>query len=273
MGKKKRHNPHHNSARNGQNAKPNVALLEEEESPKAKDTEMPNEGQKKAESDKHPSRIMRFKAWFKAHGRTTDWLIASFTVVLGFVGALQTCTLRNQLTYMRREERPWIKVELAGDKFPDQIVSAGVGRTVTLPLNYTNIGKTPAREVNAVAAVEIVDSAQPPNLPPVNGSITGLVARHVALGFMFPGQKPVVDYVTRSKTLDGKTAVEDPLTDDEQRALNEGRKYLVVWSVANYWDTFGVHHWTAFCDWHFYGQVAVPVNAMSCTRYNDADQD
>lgn len=230
---------------------------------------------KQKESDEPANKRRSFCGWLRYHSAA---IVALFTGILAVVGFLQWRIYSNQLglsgqqfTYMRKNERPWLKVQLPNQSFPPLPPSRDeIGKPVAFTLEYSNVGKTPIKNINAAMFVEIVDHDKEPSLVDPKDGVKGRAFHAVVIGFMFPNDRPEAVPITRIKTIDGQSTQENVLTEDEWQGLHDGTKFFVVWGVANYWDTHGIHHWTSFCDWHSYG--AIQVNGMTCTRYNDADE-
>jgi hypothetical protein len=59
-------------------------------------------------------------AWWRTASDKFAFFVALFTAVLAVVAGLQTCVLKNQLTEMKNEQRPWIGVpRIESRKWPE----------------------------------------------------------------------------------------------------------------------------------------------------------
>jgi hypothetical protein len=185
-------------------------------------------------------------------GNTTDWLLTAFTGLLAAVAILQWSVTDRQLRVMRRDQRPWIKVEM--EKHPIQAGSASLGI-----LHLTNIGKTPAKNIDGRVFVEFLNTDESPHLN-LGGPFSGATS-----GTLFPATGPIDMPIIRVST-GGKVA--EFLTNDVN-AYESGTKYIVIYAKVSYEDTSGIKGWTQFCAFDAAGFGQVP--ARKCTEYNNAD--
>ena len=72
-------------------------------------------------------------------------VVAAFTIFLVIVGGLQLCILRNQLTEMRNEQRPWISI-IPKIESPLTYDADGAAR-IMLKFTLKNVGHLPAQFV------------------------------------------------------------------------------------------------------------------------------
>lgn len=224
---------------------------------------------------------MPLKEWAKAE--IWNGSIAIFTALLFIVGALQTCTLSNQLGYQKKDERPWVTImerptEGSGDAAKITLAYA-VGQPIKIPVQIRNIGKTPARQVVTRLYVEVVNWYSVPHLiRPGEWGMAKKEADSMSLnrmttGVVFSTESPIMLEVNR-ETIDEKgKGHEDPLKVGEFESLRGGKAYVAVYGYALYKDTFGIDHWTTFCDWHdFYpGKEYRYYAARDCAEYNNVD--
>jgi hypothetical protein len=160
---------------------------------------------------------------------------------------------------MRQDQRPWISVELGGTPVPNTEKGTVTFNTVEnqpieIPLRITNVGKTPARRVEAQFFVEIVKNGQIPDLHPKKKADNGYSA-----GIIFPN----IPNPTNASRL-------RPIIRSEMKDLVEGKSYIAAHGRVDYRDVFNIPHWATFCLW-------VPfANAMftshECANYNNVDQ-
>jgi hypothetical protein len=81
---------------------------------------------------------------------------------------------------MRLDTRPWIQV-----KPSDQNPAPQVGKPIAMPLQFVNVGKTPAKRFLAYMFVEVVDIDKSPHLPELEGAEIRSWTR-VQSGILFP---------------------------------------------------------------------------------------
>jgi hypothetical protein len=136
-----------------------------------------------------------------------------------------------------------------------------------MPLQFVNVGKTPAKSLLAYMFVEVVDIDKAPHLPELEGAEMRSWT-FVTSGIVFPSVS--VDGLAKSVKATSNTTSEDlPLTDAEYQRLMDGKAYLAVYAVAHYKDAFNTKHWTTFCGWRSF--KAGNVSANPCVAYNNVD--
>ncbi len=188
------------------------------------------------------------KPWF----RNPDWYMILLTLVTAWI-------FYSQYWAMRLDTRPWIQV-----KPSDQNPVLQVGKPIAMPLQFVNVGKTPAKRFLAYMFVEVVDTDKPPHLPELEGTEIRSWTR-VTSGIVFPS----VSLEGLAKSVKATSGTDLPLTDAEYQRLMRGEAYLAVYAVAYYRDAFNTKHWTTFCGWHSF--TAGNVSAGPCTAYNNVD--
>jgi len=195
----------------------------------------------------------------------TDWCIAAFTLVLTVVAIYQTAVIEGQLETMRIDQRAWLKVGGTPDKPGDDHASWKItsGQPVVYPLRVTNSGKTPAANMDMSVFVEIVDADKEPSLEYVDTPI-GHPHGHATSGIVFPNVDIDQPVIRPSDDAGPRVA-----TDDEVRAVKDGKAYMAVYGIVRYDDVFQRHRWTKFCIW---SALTGTFQAKSCTQYNSADR-
>lgn len=138
-----------------------------------------------------------------------------------------------------------------------------VGVQTIAPIQFINVGKTPAKDLVAYSFVEIVDIDKSPHLLKAEGGNNGPWARTIS-GIVFP--EVVVDGV--AKSLDNQGG-DRPITDAEYQRLMKGQAYLAISGIAYYKDVYNTKHWTTFCGWHSF--AAGHVAAVACVADNTVD--
>ncbi len=176
---------------------------------------------------------------------------------------------------MRQDQRPWIRFDIADPKTTPAVSwDIKVGGPLTAPSRFTNVGKTPAINVEIVALVDIIAKGADPPLPPhgwrnpqKRDNLVGAAIIHS--GTIFPASG-VGQTITRFEIRNG-AIVKKVLSVPEANEIAQGRAYLAIFGIARYSDVFGYPHWTRFCKGSFAnGEEA---NSTSCANFNAVDAD
>jgi hypothetical protein len=177
--------------------------------------------------------------------------------------------LRESHEALKVDQRAWIKVETAGPKslhaatgFYDTDLTIAVGQPLTVPMRISNIGKTPAENVEVALFVGIIDAASEPPLERVDENVTHA---SITTGNIFPWDGIQHDIPRRSS---GDSPPE-PVTGEELDALRSGKAYIAIYGIATYEDVFGTHRWTRFCGWEPLAKGN--FQAKQCVEYNTVD--
>jgi hypothetical protein len=217
------------------------------------------------------------------------------TFVVEFLGLLGLCiyatltcgllreskaTVLEMQRQTRIDERPWIAFTAPSgfDVKNDLPVAFFAGRSLQLPIEFTNYGKTAAVKNRAEIAMSIVPMGQEPVVPDDKQTLSemgenGPSGEHIVavypieitgMGVLDPGAKTDLN-ISRPK-ITSSAAVDDPLTQDEANRLGKGQAYIAVWGRFLYSDIFGVQHVTRFCR-------AIPTRATlpKCANFNYVD--
>lgn len=107
----------------------------------------------------------------------TDWCIAAFTLVLTVVAIYQVVVTNGQLDTMRKDQRPWIKVN-----DPTSGITIATNATVLGTLKLVNSGKTPAKTMEIEVVAQKLDKDEDPVLDYSPGHITA------ATGTLYPNE-------------------------------------------------------------------------------------
>ena len=164
------------------------------------------------------------------------------------MAVIQAFIYSKQLDVIRKDQRPWIRV----------IVSRGndLSNTMRPRITTTNIGKTPAKSINARFFVESVNNGDQPQF---NAPQRG----HLTTGVMFPND-----------TVDSTGVIEYPVPVDQLEKLQSGQLFFVIYAIVDYSDVFDRPHWTKYCN---FVTASTPeertITAKKCTDYNDTDND
>jgi hypothetical protein len=186
----------------------------------------------------------------------TKW-IAIFTFFLAAAAIYQFIILNRQLDTMRKDQRPWLKLDFS-------LNNLAVGQPITATMHIVNNGKTPARVVRGDMAIERVKNGELARLNyplPHSGFTTGLVFPNV----------PVDAPITMVRNSATGTPENDLLMQSELDDFQHLRIFFVVYATVYYKDFFRVDHWTKMC------AVETPINVpgtftgQNCTNYGDID--
>jgi hypothetical protein len=155
---------------------------------------------------------------------------------------------------MRIEQRAWIKIEHVATHFEEN-------RPLIADLTIKNIGKTPAKRVDANFVIKIVKRDDAPDLKLV-GSI------FVAFSGLLNPDGVIPVPVTR---LDKENLL-DPLvlTKDEFVKFKSREAYIVVFGRLTYFDVYGTSHWIDFCAWPHNNRPGT-YSSKECMDYNNVD--
>src|SRR6266404_3165766 len=160
---------------------------------------------------------------------------------------------------MRQDQRPWLSMAFnwpavkAANNQELSVIQFTENQPVTVPLKYSNNGKTAARNIIGGMFVEVVKSGDAPKLDSKNVPPFGFTA-----GVLFPG--PTGETFVIRQGANGKN---DPLTPLEKEDLTSNRAYIAVYGKILYDDIFSVRHWTKFCFWLPLSAAPSSYNAQS----------
>jgi hypothetical protein len=202
----------------------------------------------------------------------TDWVVALFTVVLGFVAYQQFVITDRQLEVMRTDERAWVEAHIAEpppDSHPERPLMA-VGSPIVVPMTIKNVGKTPARGVTvltwvvaepALVPVPLQCIYEPEDCPAIKRKFGILLPNDVVPGTGYRTDRDLGQVVA---------------TSEEAMGYQNYTVYTAVFGVITYRDVFGMSHWTHFCAWHAKPApqgLRASYNTEACAEFNDAGDD
>jgi hypothetical protein len=157
---------------------------------------------------------------------------------------------------MRQDQRAWIKM---APNPKDEKLTLTKGISVKYPIRVTNIGKTPAKNVEVHLVAEILRSTE--------GASLRYKKNHerVVIGILFPSDFDDMDAFLLNPDKPGISDL--PLLQHSQlESLKDGSTYLVIFGTAKFVDVFGTHHWVRFCTWHNFSAQPGTYHAQACTR-------
>ena len=246
-----------------------TALMSGEIIATEKRTETANNTKKQRDTKKGPSVGFRERLHALAERSSlTDWIIALFTFILVGAAIYQFVIMNGQLETMQIDQRAWMKVGAVPDKPGDDHVTWQIasGQPVVYPVRFVNTGKTPATDIDMSVFIEIVDADKGPHLEYVDApDADGHPHARATSGISFPN----ADVNQRISRIGGDGSPRTA-TNDEVKAVNDGKAYLAVYGIIKYDDVFKRHQWTKFCMWM--AQTGT-FQARECTQYNHAGTD
>jgi hypothetical protein len=155
--------------------------------------------------------------------------------------------------------RSWIQInapeDFAGIKEPSSIAN------LEFYGHLSNPGHSPARNILAEAAVEVLSRDKAPSF-----SVLADLGTRSHLAILFPGtyaDHPAVIGII-SHNLDGSVA---QLSNQQRESLKHGQSYLALFGKVRYTDDYGTH-WTQFCWWKAFID---PNQSSTETRYFNSE--
>lgn len=159
----------------------------------------------------------------------------------------QTKSIQDQF---RIDQQAWLRFGLELGS-PASIIS---GKQISINLNISNTGKSPAFGMQAVAIVEKHALNEPPFFAPLSGK------NLFTAGVLFPNDH--FTYSVFSDSIASKADVSD---------WKEGKIYIVIYGFVDYLDMFNVPHSTWFCRPEI-GKAPITLPTRVCAeRYNHAN--
>ena len=161
---------------------------------------------------------------------------------------------------MRQDQRAWLQLGLLED---ESTTTYEPDKPMEIPLKIVNVGKTPALRLVYAAEVEIVPKDQAPTLK--------YSYFHGTNGMVYRDKSIHLTAQTNATNRKQERSDVRPLGRKDYADLSTGRAYVVYFGKVDYWDIFGVKHWTHFCGWKMPVPVGESVPAKKCSDYNGAD--
>jgi hypothetical protein len=213
-----------------------------------------NKAENNAEPDKEPTWPKKFGRWCRHNDGP---VVAAFTGMLVVIAALQACIYTKQLDAFRKDQRPWVKVEIP----PISPITGDNPQIMSPDITIINVGKTPAKFPDAHFFVEKLRAEQEP-------TFKGTEIAHYSTGILFPnspqqfgGPNGIIYY---------------PIDSQDLTPFYNGDIYYILFATANYRDQFGIQHWTKFCIFQSGSRgTNIPqtrvFKSQKCTDYNSTD--
>jgi hypothetical protein len=158
---------------------------------------------------------------------------------------------------MRQDQRAWI-----------EIIDDGIATTLSEPIStkitFTNIGKTPARHVDARFVATLFK-----NNVPLNFANKKAIIQEVFTGILWPDKPHTLDVWSTKFMGVGEQPQDLVIESGDFGNLQDDLIYAVLYGQVSYLDIFGVSHKTDFCDWRSLGRGS--STAAPCATFNNAD--
>jgi hypothetical protein len=205
------------------------------------------------------------KPWWKMNLFEVLLLILT-TLGIGVAGL--TCSIYfKQMKQMRTDQRAWIVLDGAGNR-QLQVIDNGNGeKTISTQMQFTNTGKTPAKDVVIGTLLVIVPNGRDTPAEyagPGAGSEASLLYPNVSV--------PLTVQLLRNDPNSVVGASPLYISNREYQDLMTGITYVAVKAEGTYGDIFGTKHWFHFCQ-----AVSPPgatigqVTSRNCVAFNTVD--
>ena len=176
-------------------------------------------------------------------------------------------TASGQLQVMQSDERGWLEFDLTpcSRQSQKEHYYFRVGQPLSVPVNVTNIGKIPVRDVQIKIFSDIFSATKRVPLNLVDDPASRSYAE-ITSGFVFPAKR--MDF-NATRTNNGQFM---PTTVAEVSALQSGDSYLAIFGRITYKDAFNTRHTTNFCAWVPNESITYrEYQTRSCVAFNNAD--
>jgi hypothetical protein len=200
--------------------------------------------------------LQRVKEFLAPRG--TDYVIAIFTVVLAIVAVIQSFILYKQVDGMRKDQRPWIAVDV-------KVHSLKASQPVLADVTFVNSGKSPARRAYAEMVIKFVKNGVPPTIDYETQRL------FMQTGVIYPNAPMATAYAMAEP----HQTVEHLASAEEVDSFYKGESLLLTYGRVTYTDFFHIQHWSQFCTWTAGASAPQTVisrfSARPCTEYIDLD--
>jgi len=139
-------------------------------------------------------------------------------------------------------------------------------KQLNFPLNMTNIGKSPVKNIQIISDAEVLHSTEASNFS--YGTPQGIF-NSTFISIVYPTRSaiiPTAAWAPGSKPASPDNKIE-VVTPELREDLRQARKYIVVYARGTFDDDLG-SHWVQFCGW--IAPTDFPANFPSgnCVAYN-----
>jgi len=158
------------------------------------------------------------------------------------------------------EERAWI-IEIT------DTVPLADGKPISVPIQFKNTGKTPAKKFQGHVVVTVLDAGQEPWFDYTSKTVP---RTFMEIGTIFPNA-PLDLSFKAGKRQGGEKKVID-VTPSIREQITRGDLYILVYGNITYDDIFGASHWMKFCQFNGgHLDISTPKTYKKCSDYNDTD--
>ena len=238
-----------------------------------------NKDQTENKTDQHQEErkqyFQKLKEWIKPLREDTKQNSRSaifWIQVLGLIGlaayvTIAACQWSSTLQIMRADQRAWINIQSSS-------VLLVVGKPIVYPLIVANTGKTPARKIDGVFIVEVLDAGDIPSFDYSNE----LLRSGWKANALFPIPPTLMEGLVAVRQIPGtKTTEPVALSQELLDKYNNGKIWFAIQGKVTYEDVFGVSHWMNICHGQVHGDangfIQVPqLGIVRCAGYNDVDK-
>jgi hypothetical protein len=167
----------------------------------------------------------------------------------------------NEERAARLNERPWMNVAVGQGQLVD-------GQPLVMPIQITNSGKTPAKNVQGTIVLNLLHKGEEP------GFIyeTGHPRYAIDVGMMAPNFPNRLSWAVLPKNLPPSAPLK-PISVSSviRQGINDGSLYIAAHGRITYDDIFGKSHWMTFCSYAQNPPITGP-DAAKCSQHNDVDK-
>ena len=151
------------------------------------------------------------------------------------------------------DERAWLhRVDNSLVCATTGCINVIIGEPISVPVSFTNTGKTAARNIYGEMVVSLTESGKQPDWELAPGHPRNQYGSPI----IYPGTNtiPIPVYAV-AKTSD-KSPRPIILTADHVAKISSGQLRVILHGRVTYEDIFGTHHWFTFCE--YIGAVTAP---------------
>lgn len=166
-------------------------------------------------------------------------------------------TLRESNRNFRTDERAWLGLSFTGAN-----IRLTVGQSFFVLVQVINTGKTPAKNVTGMIAIDVIKRGEKIDFSYAPGHAN----YRIEAGAIFPQGSITESFeaIHHGSDRAEATVITAPLL----AAIMKNQTVAVIHGRIDYSDIFGTKHWTTYCRYVFNPSLISP----ECTRYNDTDQ-
>jgi len=168
---------------------------------------------------------------------------------------------------MRQDQRAWIKPTPGSVDFD-------IGKELTAPFTWANIGKTPGIEVYGEVALDYLDKSESPQFFREGTHVREHPRTGIPAGSFFPTETATIPLIyVRPHPITSK-AEKVIMTEKMNKDFWNGDSYVAIHGFIRYKDVFGGRHYVTFC------KIGTPVTlpqmfpfkgTISCMAHNRTD--